>query len=211
MKKLYYLLAGIAIVIVTITACEKSSIESDEFQTLQEQEVSNIQLASKPKTKVRLCHADETGAYIATGLSPKAVQAHLAHGDKYVYSPKEEWAIIKTNVDNGAVTYFDVNVDSFDGTNFSGSGTYYANTAPPWDPPNLVPTGLTIWGTVDNTNGDMDIFLRWDLTNIVGFPRSITFNFGGTSCMCSGINEIHEYGGNQHFRLDQPVETCVTY
>lgn len=206
MKKLYYLLAGLAIVIVTIAACEKSSIESDELQTSQDVEI-------RLKTdKVRLCHSDATGGYITNPISQKAAQAHLNHGDRYVYSPKEEWAIIKTNTSNGVVRYFDVNVDSFDGTNFSGTGTYYWNTAPQWDPPNLIPTSLRVWGTVDNTNGDMDISLEWDYSNVTGNPSSkITFNFGGTSCMCSGINEVHEYGGNQQFRLDQPLETCVTY
>ena len=141
MKKLFYLLTGVAIVIFTMTACEKPSIESEELQTLTETEASNSKYVNskekdKDKTKVALCHSDETGAYIATGLSPSAIQAHLAHGDKYIYSPREEWAIIKTNTANGVVQYFDVNVDSFDGTNFSGSGIYYANTAQPLEPQN---------------------------------------------------------------------------
>ena len=216
MKKLCFLFVSVAIVMFTMTTCEKPSIESVELQTLTETEASNSKYISnkekdKDKTKVALCHSDETGAYIATGLSPSAVQGHLAHGDDYIYSPREEWAIIKTNTGNGVVHHFDVNVNNFDGTNFSGTGIYYYNTAQPWEPPNFVQTGLRVWGTVDNTNGDMDIFLEWDITNVFGSPRTVTFNFGGTTCMCSGINEIHEYGGPQQFRLDQPVETCITY
>ena len=39
MKKFYYLLAGIAMVLVTIIACEQASIEVDELQAIQEIEI----------------------------------------------------------------------------------------------------------------------------------------------------------------------------
>ncbi len=39
MKKLYYLVAGIAMLLVTIVACEKASIEESELQTLQQKEL----------------------------------------------------------------------------------------------------------------------------------------------------------------------------
>ncbi|MDO9038119.1 MAG: hypothetical protein Q7U59_07210 [Lutibacter sp.] len=37
MKKFYYLVAGIGVMLVTIIACEKSAIGVDEFQTLQKE------------------------------------------------------------------------------------------------------------------------------------------------------------------------------
>lgn len=40
MRKFYYLLAGIAVILVTIIACEKSAIGVDELQTLQKEEIS---------------------------------------------------------------------------------------------------------------------------------------------------------------------------
>ena len=46
MKKFYYLLAGIAIVLVTIIACEQASVEIDELQTIQKEE-----LLAKPAAK----------------------------------------------------------------------------------------------------------------------------------------------------------------
>ena len=36
MKKFYYLLAGIAVILVTIVACEQASIEVEELQAIQE-------------------------------------------------------------------------------------------------------------------------------------------------------------------------------
>ncbi len=40
MKKLYYLVAGIAMLLVTIVACEKASVEESELQTLQQNELT---------------------------------------------------------------------------------------------------------------------------------------------------------------------------
>lgn len=201
MKNIYYLLAIMAIVLVTIIACEKLPLEVDELQSVQEEELS------RKTPKVRLCHWDPTsGGYITRAISQKAAQAHIKHGDKYLYSPKEEWAIIKTTSRNSSVRLWDVNVDTFDGTNFSGQGTYQLE-----GPPGIFTTTfLRVWGTVDNSSGDMDIELIWSSTHGGG---GAYFNFGGTSCMCSGIYEVHEYAGDtESFELDQPLfPPCQIY
>jgi hypothetical protein len=206
MKKINYFLAGIVIVLVTIIACEKSAIDADELRTLQEEELSQ-----KPVTLHRVCHGDEKTGYISKPLPPKAITSHLKHGDKYVYSPKEVWTIIKENINNGVIHHWDVNVDFFDGTNFTGQGTYNWNQNPPWDPPNYVLTYLKVWGTVDNMTGAMDIYLRWSFSLGGGGP---TFHFAGTSCMCSGIFEVHSFSPTDvhQFSLDQDTSVpCVTY
>lgn len=58
MKKFYYLLTGIAFILVTIIACENPAIEADELQILQQEE---LELSAKgtTKEKITICHYDE--------------------------------------------------------------------------------------------------------------------------------------------------------
>jgi len=97
MKKFYYLLASIAIVLVTIISCEKAGIESDELNALQDEEV----LLSRPAPKVDVCHYDDgyidvydeygikTGEtewdhdpqWVTINISENALEAHLKHSD----------------------------------------------------------------------------------------------------------------------------------
>ena len=53
MKKFYYLLTGIAMILVTVVACEQASVEIEELQTIQKEELS-----SRPAPKVTNCHYD---------------------------------------------------------------------------------------------------------------------------------------------------------
>ncbi len=105
MKKFYYLLTGIAMILVTIIACEKASIEVEEMQAVQDEEV----LFAKGADKAIICHyddgLDEYGNYesepqwIKISISKKSMEAHKKHGDKYDwdgdgYYPENECGIM---------------------------------------------------------------------------------------------------------------------
>jgi len=102
MKKFYYLLASIAIVLVTMIACEKASIELDETQATQDE----VLLAKADKATI--CHyddgLDEYGSFendpqwVTIDISVNALEAHRKHGDKYDwdgdgYYPENECGI----------------------------------------------------------------------------------------------------------------------
>ena len=88
----------------------------------------------------------------------------------------------------------------YSGSNFVENQISYSTTA-------------EVSGTVDSSNGVMNINLDWDVTSYWGSPRIVPFNFAGTSCMCSGINEVHSYSSTDmnQFSLAQPIQNCVTY
>jgi hypothetical protein len=117
MKKFYYLLASIATILVIVVACEKSSIEVEELQALQD-----IELSAKGD-KVDICHWDaELGVWVAISIAPEAVDKHmLNHGDKFPYSPEGDYSILR---DNGAV--LNITIDA--AGNITGSG--YTSNGP---------------------------------------------------------------------------------
>lgn len=76
MKKLYYLLAGISLVLVTVIACEKSSVEIEELQTIKEE-------LSAKGDKVIVCHYDkELDEFKHINISTSALEKHLANHDE---------------------------------------------------------------------------------------------------------------------------------
>ena len=79
MKKFYYLLASIAIVFVTIIACEEASIEMEEIKAVQDEGL----LAKTDKIDV--CHYDtEYDTWHLINVSIKSLDMHVAkHGDVY--------------------------------------------------------------------------------------------------------------------------------
>jgi len=92
-------------ILVTIIACEKASIEVEEMQTVQNKEV----LLAKGADKATICHyddgLDEFGDYksepkwIKISISKKSMEAHKKHGDKYDwdgdgYYPENECGIM---------------------------------------------------------------------------------------------------------------------
>lgn len=83
MKKFYYLVAGIGVMLVTIIACEKSAIGVDEFQTLQKEEVLSAKVeVSGRAEKSDICHWDaNSGEYFIINIADAAYDKHIAHGD----------------------------------------------------------------------------------------------------------------------------------
>ena len=79
MKKLYYLLAGIGVILVTVIACESSSVEMEDLQTMQKEELSAK--GANAQTKVDICHW--TGKkWVSISVANASVEAHMNHGDK---------------------------------------------------------------------------------------------------------------------------------
>jgi hypothetical protein len=79
MKNFYYLVTGIALMLVTIIACEQDSMEFEESQVIQEEGV-----LAKKADKATICHYDsETDTWITINISMNALEAHKKHGDKY--------------------------------------------------------------------------------------------------------------------------------
>jgi len=79
MRKIYYLLAGIVMLLVTIIACEKASVDVDELQSLQQEEI--LSKGGKAE-KVAVCHYDaDTDTWETLSINGNALQAHLIHGD----------------------------------------------------------------------------------------------------------------------------------
>ena len=73
MKKFYYLLTGMAIILVSIFSCENMPLELDEEESL---------LKRGKAEKVDVCHYDkETDTWETLSISGNALQAHLDHGD----------------------------------------------------------------------------------------------------------------------------------
>ena len=79
MKKIYYLLASISMLLVIVVACEQASIEMEELQAIQEIEIS------AKGDKVDICHWDaEYQVWVPISIATEAVQKHMDnHGDKY--------------------------------------------------------------------------------------------------------------------------------
>lgn len=77
MKKFYFLLTGIAMVLVTVIACEKSAIGVDEIQTVKD----DVLLSKGEKApKVTICHydADLNESYQIT-ISVNGLNGHDGH------------------------------------------------------------------------------------------------------------------------------------
>tara|TARA_R110001583_G_C5550677_1_gene400303 strand:- start:163 stop:690 length:528 start_codon:yes stop_codon:yes gene_type:complete len=116
MKKFYYLFAGIAVILVTIIACEKSAISVDELQTIQQEELSVK--GDKAQAKVDICHW--TGKkWVSISVAEASLDAHWAHGDKYAFSPVGSYSFLYSGLYS-----HDYVIDFFDGVNFSGTGGY---------------------------------------------------------------------------------------
>ena len=113
MKKLFlpFLLA------IFIIGCEKDSTSFDE-QNL----TTSIDNLKKPKKeKVDVCHLRGNGSYHVINISPNAVPAHLAHGDKLTFSPEGTYYFYYVNgATLGGLSYFDIN--PYEGNPFSGTG-----------------------------------------------------------------------------------------
>ncbi len=222
MKKFYYLAAGIVMILVTIMACEKSSVGVDEVQTLSKEEV----LLSRPADKVDVCHWDDgwvDDAYvdgelvpahqdhdpqwITINISENALDAHLNHGDnfdgdgdginvcndcddtKLPYSPEGIWTIHKLNTEYNVDGDYIVDIVSFDGSVFSGTGTRDTTGNPSGDT-----LYVNISGSV-NGSGEMSIHMdQWFFEAKTGAPQN-SFDFFGTTGECGGISEVHHSDG----------------
>lgn len=80
MKRIVYLFAGIAFILVSTIRCEKESIGTDDLQTLQQEDVL-LSKGSK-KEKVQVLHYDaDNDTTITLSVNQNSLQAHLSHGD----------------------------------------------------------------------------------------------------------------------------------
>jgi len=127
MKKFYYLLASIAIVLITIIACEEASIEVDEIQAVQDE----VLLAKGAKAdKVTICHWDDGFIDI--------IEDGVKTGEEWDHEPQWVWISISMNAmdkhmanhsngddvfDHLPKTYY---LD-FDGDGFGDSSNYAEN------------------------------------------------------------------------------------
>lgn len=183
MKKFYYLLAGITMMLVTIIACEKASIEIEELQAVQNEELllskgDQVTSAKGEKEKVNICHWDaENEMYVSISIAPEAVVKHLANHmtdygtqvekDKYPFSTEGYYIIHR---DNGAVLNIRIHPD---GT-ITGSG-YTSNG--PIDP-------QTYLGTVT-------VFEDHTILLVVSqSPQGGTHKIKGIVSECDGIIEF---------------------
>ena len=169
MKKFYYLLASIAMVLVIVVACESSS-ETEELQALQEMEIS------AKGDKVSICHYDtELDEHFLIDISVNALDKHMAnHEDKYPFSPEGTYYFYYTT--NGGTTLYGLSmfdIDPLDGINISGTG--------------------------QNLNNGSDIFLKGEMTSLTEFEGTYSYledfsarnySFNGTVDECGGIIEI---------------------
>jgi len=180
MKKLKFLLASMVIILVTIIGCEKSSIEIEEMQAVQDEVLLKKNEAKAPK--VTICHYDaDLDKYHSITISTNAEEAHMAHGDKFSFSPQGEYVFEKVK-ENGKVAYYDVVIEPLDENgDFTGSG-YRAE-------PNDKTYSVTILGNVNET-GNMTLNIAQSKLT----PEYIEFHncwiLKGTVSNCSGINFI---------------------
>lgn len=79
MKKFYYLLAGMFIILVTIIACEEASIEVEELETLQKEDVL-LEKGDEKAPKVTICHYDnDLEEYYSITISANGLSGHDGH------------------------------------------------------------------------------------------------------------------------------------
>jgi len=137
MKKCYYLLASIAIILVTVTACQSSSEEFDDLETMQQSQSSESSELSAKSAKVDVCHWDaDAGEFFIINISSNAYDKHIAHGDK---SPENCGDVIDNVVDIEGNEYNVVQI---------GSQIWMAE--------NLRTTKLNDGTPIDNIQGDTD-------------------------------------------------------
>jgi hypothetical protein len=127
MKKLHYLLASIAVLLVTITACENPSVDAEELQTIQKEELSSK--PNKAQEKMDICHW--TGKkWVSISVAESSLDAHWAHGDKYAYSPEGTYTIYRDNAaDGGHPTPAILNITVLSDGTITGEGVTAANLA----------------------------------------------------------------------------------
>lgn len=80
MKKIYYLLLSLVAMLITIMACENSSIEEDELQMSQKEDV--LLQKGEPASKVTICHYDNyLDEYYQITISEKGLNGHNDFGN----------------------------------------------------------------------------------------------------------------------------------
>lgn len=207
MKKFYYLLASIAIVLVTITACQNDSIEVEEMQAIQDEEV--LLAKGNDKVKVDICHWDsENEMYVSISVAPEAVDKHMANHmtdygthvekDKLTFSPEGIWTIHKLNTGNNVHGDYILDIDTFDGTTYSGTGERDVTGNPKGDT-----LYVNIFITVDDSGAMMIHMEQWfNMDKLPEDSPQNSFDFFGTTGMCDGITEVHHgEGAVQEFWL----------
>jgi len=79
MKKIYYFLAGIVFVLAGVIACQNSSIEEDELQMFQKENV--LLQKGAPDAKVTICHYDNyLGESYQITISENGLKGHDGFG-----------------------------------------------------------------------------------------------------------------------------------
>lgn len=151
MKKLIL----ISIVVALFAAC----------QSPEQEPMDDLML--KKAVKVDLCHLDEYGNYISISVSENALEAHLAHGDKYAFSPEGTYVFQYKGTYN-----HDYVIDYFDGVNFKGYGGYPAGDETYNYPYNQVLEGTVVDGIISGTTT---------------YENGNTWSFTGTVDECGGI------------------------
>jgi len=118
MRKLYYVLTGIAMILVTIVACEQASVEIEELQAIEK-----VELSARPdkQAKVTICHYDvDLGESYQISISVNGLSGH--YGDENTPRHEgDEFPVLDENynvttplddIDNdGIVDCADCNVD----------------------------------------------------------------------------------------------------
>ena len=145
-------------------------------------------------TKTERAYQDLDGdTFGNSGVSVEACDAPIGYvldntdcdDIKLPYSPEGIWTIHKLNTGNTVHGDYIVDIDTFDGTIFSGTGTRDVTGNKNGDT-----LYVNISGTVDGS-GTMSIHMdQWFIEAKTGTAQN-SFDFLGTTGECGGITEVH--------------------
>lgn len=184
MKKMIYFF-GIAISLaLVLNACQKQQNEIEAQDSVLKAKMA----------KIEICHLNGNGDYNNIEINENALDAHLAHGDKFVNSPEGSYTFRKV-IDrgvNGIITgdyIVEISADDVNG-DFTGTGIRY-------DIPNGGNAYVNITGNVDDTGVMTFLMEQWlNDPDKTGTPQNY-WTIDGTVEMCDGISEIHWVSGKE--------------
>lgn len=185
MKKFYLLLS--LITLFTFTSCQDNEIIDVDSQNKLDVEKIN--------EKVDICHYDaDMGVYISINISANAVEAHMAHGDKYLYSPEGSYVIRKT-IDRGE-PYGKIIGDYYVDMGASDESGDFIGTGIRTDLPHGQTAAFVNFTGHVNDDGTFTVLMEQWIDNEAktGSPQNY-WDLEGYIDGCSGIAEIHWVSG----------------